>query len=309
MCLDGAAAVPGLTNGLRPKPPDAPTRPPPISTWSAAYTLAVAPLTQGKSLHTSQTEPTLLQQRVEFEQVGGPSDQQLAKTAAAWRKPGLPRLAATQSLPPTAKYLAPISRRYSRALPDPMAVPATAQQEDAYFTSWKTERSHTWLPDQTSKLNLHHNDQCRHLVASDILTTPRHLVASDNLPTQRHPLGVAACRPVRSAAELLTRLKMCHTSDSGSTASEGAKYAQQPEGSNVVCPDSLKACRTIGQVAPQILRGTQIPPVTHKKLGTASSLTQGTSRYGCPGLKLTVAKEACLVPTASSVTPTCSHQL
>lgn len=301
MCLDGAAAVPGLMHGLRPKPPDAPTRPPPISTWSGAYTLDVAPCTQGESSHKVQTGLTILQQHIEFEQVGGPSDQQLAKTAAAWRKPGLPRLAATQSLAPTAKYLAPISCCY---MPEPMAVPATAQQEDAFLTScstpWNSESSHTRLevslhPDQTSTLlNLHHNDQCRHLVASD------------NLPTQRHPLGVAACRPVRSAAELLTRLKICHTSDSGSTASEGGKYAQQQEGSNVVCPDSLKACRTIGQVAPQILRGTQIPPVTHKKLGTASSLTQGTSRCGCPGLKLT---EACLVPTASSVTPTCSHQL
>lgn len=309
--MDGAAAVLGLMNGQCPKPPDAPTCPPPISTWSAAYSLAVAPLTQGEGSHIVQTGLILLQQRVEFEQVDGASDQRLAETAAAWRKPGLPRLAAMQSLPSTAKYLPPISCRYSRALPEPMAVPATAQQEDAYFTScctpWKTESSHTRLevnlhPDQTSNLlNVHHNAQCRHLVASD------------NLTTQRHPLGVAACRPVRSAAELLTRIKICHTSDtdndSGSTTSEARKDAQQSEGSSVTCPDCLEACKTWGQVLPQITIGTQIPPATPEKLNNTSSLAQGTSRYGCPSLKLRIEKEACLVPTASSVMPTCPHQL
>lgn len=192
-----------------------------------------------------------------------------------------------------------------------MAVLATAGKGDASHksrsTPLKNESSNTRLevslhPDWTSNtLNLHYNDQHRYLVPSGSFTT------------LKHPLGVAACRPVCSAAELLTRIRNCHTSDtnsdSGSTASEAGKYAQQSEGFSVACPDFLKARKSRGQVLPQILTGTQIPPVTHESLDIASSLTQGTSRCGCPGLKLTVGKEARLVPTASSVTPARSYQL
>lgn len=236
----GAAAVPGPMNSGLFKPPDAPRRPPPISIWTGAYTCDAAPLIQGENSHIIQTEPTLLP--FEFEQVNPPSDQQLTETAAAWRNPGVPTLAAMQSLPSAAKYLAPISCRYSWALPEPMAVLATAQQEDASHTSYsmpsKMQSSHTrpavsLHPNQASNmLTLHHNDQ------------HRYLVPSGNFTTLKHPLGVAACRPVYSAAELLTRLKICRTSDSGSTASEGGKYAQHSEGFSIECPDFHNACNT-----------------------------------------------------------------
>lgn len=272
MALDGAAAPPEPLNNCFSRSPAAPRRTLPISVWSGAYTFDVAPCTQDASLQRPQAGryPTLLQQRIQFHQLYGPTSQQLAETAAAWCKPDVPRLAAMQSLPSTAKYLPPISCKSNWALPEPLAVTATAQHKHASHTvsnmpsrqeSSPTRLSASLHPNQASNmLDEQQNDQCRHLF-------PR------NCTSQKHPIGVSVCRPICSAAELLNRVNTCRTSstnsNSGSTVSKAAscrEYEQQKEGVSVTSPDFLEACKKLDPILPQVLTGTYIASATHHQL-------------------------------------------
>ena len=315
MALYGAAAPRQPLNKCFPKPPDVPKRTLPMSVWSGAYTFDVAPCTQEGSLKRPQAGqyPTLFQQCIQFEKLYGPTSQQLAATAAAWCKPEVPRLAAMQSLPSTAKYLPPISCKYNRALPESLADPATAQQKYAFHTVYsmpsRQESSLTRLgtslhPDQASNMpDVHQNGQCRYLLPSG------------NCTNQKHPIGVSVCQPVCSAAELLNRFYTCQSSgtnsNSGSTVSKAAScggYEQHTEGFDVTSPDFLEACKKLDPILPQALAGTYVAPATHDELEIASSPTQGISKHGHLCWKLTPGKHAHPQTMAQSVMRTHPHQ-
>ena len=282
-----------------------------MSVWSGAYTCGVAPCTHEGSLQRPKASryPTLFQQCIQFEQLYGPTSQQLAATAAAWCKPEVPRLAAMQSLPSTAKYLPPIFCKSHRALPEPLADPATAQQKYTLHTvfstssrqqSSPTRQGASLHPGQASNmLDVHQTDQCRYLLPSGICTS------------QKHPIGVSVCRPICSAAELLNRVNSCHSSgtnsNSGSTASKAASFGeheQRTSSFSVTSPDFLQACKKLNP----ILAGTCVAPATHDEVEIASSTTQGISRHGHLGLELTPGKHAPSHTTAQSVIRTHPHQ-
>ena len=281
MGVSNAAAAPGLGSACFLKPPRAPQRTLPVSAWSGPCDLGVAACPQPTgSLHSIQAGPypTLLQQRIHFEQIYGQSDQQLTDIAAAWCKPDVPRVAAMQNLPSAAEMLQPISCRSNWALPEPFAVPAAHQQTHARHTAHtvpsRPKSNHNRLQaslhqDQKTKtmLKFQYEDQCSLPSAAP---PARHPCPSDILQSREHPMGASIHQPIGSTAELLTRLNSGQTtdtlSDSGSTASKAASLEgceQQIEGFEVTSPHFVQACKTFDQISPQASPITHVQTAVH----------------------------------------------